>query len=84
METLGHVRKALLEEMKDVKGSACFENCETELRSSMCIRQGGVEVSVLWSRVTKIRTVESRDEMEGQMLVNRVWRTRGTNVSSVV
>ena len=24
----------------------------------------------------KIRTVESRDEMEGQMLVNRVWKTR--------
>ena len=28
--TLGHVVAALLAEMQDVKGSACFENCEAE------------------------------------------------------
>ena len=44
---------ALLEEMKDVRGSACCENCETEFRFSRCIRQGGVEAPVLWGRVTK-------------------------------
>ena len=30
----GHVVAALLAEMKDVRGSACFENCKTELRYS--------------------------------------------------
>ena len=30
-------------EMRDVKGSGCFENCETEFRCSKCIRQGCVE-----------------------------------------
>ena len=48
----GHVA-ALLAEMQDVKGSACFENCETEFRYSKCIRQGGVEAPVLWGRVVK-------------------------------
>ena len=28
----GHVAAALLAEMQDVRGSACFENCETEFR----------------------------------------------------
>ena len=30
--THDHVVAALLAEMQDVKGSACFENCETEFR----------------------------------------------------
>ena len=33
-----------------MKGSAWFENCETEFRYSKCIRQGGVEAPVLWGR----------------------------------
>ena len=51
--THGHVVAALLAEMHNVKGSACFENCETEFRYSKCIRQGGVEAPVLWGRVVK-------------------------------
>ena len=51
--THGHVVAALLAEMQDLKGSACFENCETEFRYSKCIRQGGVEAPVLWRRVAK-------------------------------
>ena len=39
----GHVVAAFLAEMQDVRGSACFENCETAFRYSRCIRQGGVE-----------------------------------------
>ena len=34
----GHVGR----EMQEVKGSACFESCETEFRFSKCTRQGGV------------------------------------------
>ena len=49
----GHVVAALLAEMQDVKGSACFENCEAEFRCSKCSRQGGVEAPVLWRRVAK-------------------------------
>ena len=37
MATRGHVVAALLEEMMDVRGSACFENCETQFRYSRCI-----------------------------------------------
>ena len=39
--------------MQDVRGSASFENSETEFRYSRCIRQGGVEAPVLWGRVAK-------------------------------
>ena len=46
METHGHVAAALLEEMKDVRSSACFENSETEFRYSRCIRQTSVEAPV--------------------------------------
>ena len=49
----GHLTAALLADMQDVQGSACFENSETEFRYSGCIRQGGVEVLVLWGRVAK-------------------------------
>ena len=55
----GHVAGALLAEMQDVQGSACFENCETTFRYSRCIRQGEVEASVLWGR-DQTRAVESR------------------------
>ena len=51
--THDHVVAALLAEVQVVKGSACFENCETEFRCSKCIRQGGVEAKVLWRRVAK-------------------------------
>ena len=49
----GHLTAALLAEMQDVRGSASFENCETEFRCSRCIRQGGVEAPVLWGRIAK-------------------------------
>ena len=49
----GRVAAALLAEMQDVRGSACFENSETECKFSECIRQGGVEAPVLWRRVAK-------------------------------
>ena len=49
----GHLTAALLAEMQDVRGSASFENSETEFRYSRCIRQGGVEAPVLWGRVAK-------------------------------
>ena len=65
--THGHVVAALLAEMQDVKGSACFENCETEFRYSKCTRQGGVEAPVLWGRVAKyvLRKAEERWKVRG-------------------
>ena len=42
----GHVAATLLAEMQDVQGSS-------EFRYSTCVRQGGVEVPVLWGRVAK-------------------------------
>ena len=48
-----HVTAALLAEMQDVRGSACFENSETEFRYSRRIQHGGVEARVLWRRVGK-------------------------------
>ena len=44
---------ALLAEMQDFRGSASFENSETEFRNSRCIRPGGVESPALWGRVAK-------------------------------
>ena len=44
----GHLAAALPAEMQDVRGSASFENCETDFRYSRCSRQGGVEAPVLW------------------------------------
>ena len=43
----GHLTAALLAEMQDVQGSACSENCETEIRYFRCIFQRIVEVFVL-------------------------------------
>ena len=48
MRTCGHVVAALLDQMKDAKGSARFENCETEFRYSWCTRQGSVEASLFF------------------------------------
>ena len=40
--------------MQDVRGSACFENSETEFRYSRCICQGVVEAKyVLWKAEEK-------------------------------
>ena len=64
----GHVAAALLVEMQDVQGSACFENCETEFRYSRCIRQGRVEAPVLWGARGQIRVKESRGKVEGQRM----------------
>ena len=63
----GHVAAALLKEMQDVRGSACFENCETEFRYSRCIRQGGAEAPVLWERVAKyvLRKAEEKWKARG-------------------
>ena len=61
----GHVAAALLAEMQDVQGSACFENCETEFRHSRCIRQG--RCCVVGTR-GQIRVMESRGKVEGQRL----------------
>ena len=60
--THGHVVAALLADMQDVKGSACFEKCETEFRYSKGIRQGGVEAPVLSGRVAEyvLRKAEER------------------------
>ena len=63
-----HVVAALLEEMKDGRGTACFENSETEFRCSRCIRQGGVEAAVFVVPGSRMCSAESRDEMESQKL----------------
>ena len=39
----GHIVAALLEGMRDLKGSASFKNFTTEFRCSRCIRQESVE-----------------------------------------
>ena len=44
----GHVAAALLAEMQDVQGSACFENCETAASATAAWRP-----PVLWGRVGK-------------------------------
>ena len=62
----GHLTAALLAEMQDVRGSACFACSETEFRCSRCIRQGGVEARVVGTCGGQIRAVESRREVEGQ------------------
>ena len=52
MDVHAHV-VAMLEEMKDVRGSACFENWETEFRYSKCSRQDRVEAPVLCRNVAE-------------------------------
>ena len=44
----GHLTAALLAEMQNVRGSASFENSETEFRYTRCIRQGVVKAPVPW------------------------------------
>ena len=63
----GHLTAALLAEMQDVRGSASFENSETEFRYSRCIRQGGVEAPVLWGRVANNVLWKAEEK----------WRARG-------
>ena len=67
----GHVVAALLAEMQDVKGSACFETCETEFRYSKCIRQGGVEAPILLGRVAKYVLWKAKEK----------WKARGWGLS---
>ena len=50
--------------MKDVRGSACFENCETEFSFLRRIRQGGIEAPVLWGRFAKHVLWKVEKEME--------------------
>ena len=54
--------------VKDVRGSASFEDCETVFRYLRCIRQGCVEAPVLWDEWCHPRVVESGREMDGQRL----------------
>ena len=68
----GHAAAALLAEMQDVQGSACFANCETEFRCSKCIRQGGS--NVVESR-GQMRVMESRGKVEHQRDLPSGWRT---------
>ena len=49
----GHLTAALLAEMQEVRGSACFEKSETEVRYRESIRQGGLEAPVLRGRVAE-------------------------------
>ena len=58
---------ALLAEMQDVRGSACFENSETDFRHSRCVRQGGVGALVFVGRVAKHVLWISEEE----------WKARG-------
>ena len=59
----GHVVAAILEGMRE---EASFENCEAEFRYSWCIRQGGVEVLVLWREDYRVRSVEDEGDVEVQ------------------
>ena len=74
IRTHGHVVAALLAEMQDVKGSACFEHCETEFRYSKCIRQGGVEAPVLWGRVATYVLWKVEEKWKSQRMGTLVWR----------
>ena len=69
--TGGHLTAALLAEMQDVRGSASFENCETELRYSRCIRQGDVEAPVLWRLIAKYVLWKAEEK----------WRAQGWGLS---
>ena len=66
---------ALLAEMQDMKGSACFENCETVFRYAKCIRQGGVEAPVLWERVAVYVLWKAERKMEGQRMGIVIWES---------
>ena len=70
----GHLTAALLAEMQDVQGLACFENSETEYRYSKSIRQVGVEALVLWERVAKNVLWNVEEKVEDQRLEASLWR----------
>ena len=57
-----HVVAALLAEMKDVRGSACFENCETEFRHSEMYSASRVGAPVLWGRVAKYVSLKAEEK----------------------
>ena len=59
----GQLTAALLAEMQDARGSACFE----KFRYSRCIRQGGVEAPALWCRVAKYVLWKAEEQ----------WKTNG-------
>ena len=61
----GHVVAALLAEMQDVEGTACFENCETEFRYSEW------EAPVLLWRVAKYVLWKTEER----------WKARGWSLS---
>ena len=58
----GHIVAALLEELHDLKGQACFENCATEFGYSLCIRQGS---ALLWRKIAKYSSWR-RTQVEGR------------------
>ena len=63
-------------EMKDMRGSACFENCETEFRCSKCIRQGEREGEERGSRV--VRTVAKYMLWKAE----EIWKIKGWDLPS--
>ena len=67
----GHLTAALLADMQDVRGSASFVNCVTEIWYSRCIRQGGVEDPVLWGRIAKYVLSKAEEK----------WRAKGWGLS---
>ena len=73
MGTHGHVVAALFEEMKDVTGSACFENGDgvSPFETYSARRCRGSSVA---EESGQIRAVESRKEMEGQGMGDRFRR----------
>ena len=65
-----------MEDMRHVRGSACFETCETEFRYSKCIRQGRVEALVLRGNFVKYIVWKVGKGMEDQEVENLVWSGR--------
>ena len=51
---------------KDVRGCACFENCETEFRYSKCIREEGWRLQCVIAKSGQIRFVESLEERKAR------------------
>ena len=62
----GHLTAALLAEIQDVRGSASFENCETDFRYSRCIRQRAVEALVLSKRIAKYVLWKAEEKWRAQ------------------
>ena len=76
---------ALSEEMKNARGSACLKNCEMGFRYSRCVRQGGRGGSSLVEKSCQVRIVESRKELDGQGMGDRVLKKKKMiHIDSVV